>query len=557
MHNQFNNECKDFTNDFKNNKLMKSIVQNCDEEHGIIHLQYIKDNYKDIYNKIDFYLLKVYDLVGEQGNEKLINGVSPKVISYLREALFFCNKYLIPNKITNINNLVIVGGGYGMEAAIIYYVCSLYEINIKKIIGIDMENVAKLQNIFFKEIQLEKCSTMTDFRTGDDAPLNNSIDTKNIVHPEGVSVNDSVRCLAGEGGNSTVSKMGSQASDASKKLGPKTTAADKKNFTIYRVMENYALRPYPDGDPVVPLSWNDGYMNIKQTYKDCSSFTFGPTLTMNTNNNDTSIEYTKNVINNIARYIEIYNLTNLNDISGNMITLQNDLEMMLLGKLKTGTWGKNDLMLVNQDIAKVKDDLDKKNTAYATNLSKEISDEIQSMIFNIQDNMWKPFKNSKIYVYKHGEQYTMKDDGWVVYIAEHDVNHTNREYTWTWIYDEDNNSLSNTYNKNDDIKAGYKSGRLMSNRNQKCLTDGDNGNDHWSNTENCASPKTQLHLFSAGPYSEATGDDANILKKAIILQSNNGRCLNFSHGGYDGWIGSWGGCNFAYTDELLLAKPTT
>jgi len=155
MHNQFNNECKDFTNYFKNNKLMKSIVQNCDEEHGIIHLQYIKDNYKDIYNKIDFYLLKVYDLVGEQGSEKLINGVSPKVISYLREALFFCNKYLIPNKITNINNLVIVGGGYGMEAAIIYYVCSLYEINVKKIIGIDMENVAKLQNKFFKEIQLD------------------------------------------------------------------------------------------------------------------------------------------------------------------------------------------------------------------------------------------------------------------------------------------------------------------------------------------------------------------------------------------------------------------
>ena len=155
LHNNFNNECNNISQDFKNNPLMKSIVQNCDNEHGEIHINHIKEHYSDIYDKIDFYLLKVYDLVGGQGADKLINGVSPKVISYIREALFFHSIYLKPKNITNIDKLMIIGGGYGMEAAILYYICSLCGTNINKIIGIDMKNVANLQNSFFKEIHLD------------------------------------------------------------------------------------------------------------------------------------------------------------------------------------------------------------------------------------------------------------------------------------------------------------------------------------------------------------------------------------------------------------------
>lgn len=155
MHSDFNRECTNISEDFKNNSLMRSIVQNCDYNHGQIHLAYIQKNYEDIYSKIDFYLLKVYDLVGGQGVERLINGVSPKVISYIREALFFYSTYLKPKGTTEINRLMIIGGGYGMEAAVIYYILSICDVKVNSIIGIDMENVAQLQNEFFKEIQLD------------------------------------------------------------------------------------------------------------------------------------------------------------------------------------------------------------------------------------------------------------------------------------------------------------------------------------------------------------------------------------------------------------------
>ena len=155
MHSNFNNECDNVSDDFKNNNLMRSIVQNCDYNHGQIHLNYIKENYGEIYDKIDFHLLKVYDLVGGQGVERLINGVSPKVISYIREALFFYSVYVKPKGTTEINRMMIIGGGYGMEAAIIYYIFSLCDVKINRIIGIDMENVAQLQNRFFREIHLD------------------------------------------------------------------------------------------------------------------------------------------------------------------------------------------------------------------------------------------------------------------------------------------------------------------------------------------------------------------------------------------------------------------
>jgi hypothetical protein len=155
MHDNFNNECKNVKEDFKNNQLMRSIVQNCDYQHGQIHINYIKEKYGEIYDKIDFMLLKVYDLIGGQGLERLINGVSPKVISYIREAIFFYKTYLEPKNIKNIDTLMIIGGGYGMEAATIYHICEICGVKINKIIGIDMDNVAELQNLFFKEIQLD------------------------------------------------------------------------------------------------------------------------------------------------------------------------------------------------------------------------------------------------------------------------------------------------------------------------------------------------------------------------------------------------------------------
>ena len=150
LHSNFNDECVVIDKNFKNNKLMQSIVQNCSTYYGFLHLNYIKNNYSEIYEKINFDLLREYDLIGGQGSEELINNVSPKVISYIREALFYYSNYLKPKNIHTINNLLIIGGGYGMEAVILHYICSLLDVKINSIIGIDMPNVANLQNTFFK-----------------------------------------------------------------------------------------------------------------------------------------------------------------------------------------------------------------------------------------------------------------------------------------------------------------------------------------------------------------------------------------------------------------------
>mgnify|MGYP001246432121 CR=1 FL=1 len=156
IHNTFNNECHNVDlNNFKTNKLMTNIVQNCPNWNGQLHKDYILTNYKDIYDKIDFDILKGYDNIGGLGNQGLIDGLTPKVFSYLKEAIIFYDYYLKKKEIKKISKLLIIGGGYGMEAVVIYYICSLMSIEVEKITGIDMKNVAELQNKFFKKCNLD------------------------------------------------------------------------------------------------------------------------------------------------------------------------------------------------------------------------------------------------------------------------------------------------------------------------------------------------------------------------------------------------------------------
>ena len=57
---------------------------------------------------------------------------------------------------------MVIGGGYGMEIAILYYILTLLDIKIDKIIGIDMPNVVNLQNYFFKQTKLDTiCQSYT------------------------------------------------------------------------------------------------------------------------------------------------------------------------------------------------------------------------------------------------------------------------------------------------------------------------------------------------------------------------------------------------------------
>ena len=125
-HAGFNQECKgvDLQN-FKENTLMCSIVQNCPFKNGTEHLDFISTNYPSTHKEIDFSLLKKYDSIGGGGREKLIDGLSPKVFSYIKESLLFYSQYLLPHKISSLNNLLIIGGGYGMEAVVLHHICSV------------------------------------------------------------------------------------------------------------------------------------------------------------------------------------------------------------------------------------------------------------------------------------------------------------------------------------------------------------------------------------------------------------------------------------------------
>jgi hypothetical protein len=149
-HFYFNKECENIDiNNFRNNPYMKKIVQNCPYDSGMKQLNFINMNYRFIWEKLDLDLIKKYDSFGGNDSE-LINGLTPKVYSYIREAIIFCKFYLEPNNIKEINNLLIIGGGYGLEFCILYSVCKAFDVNIKIITGIDMPNVAKLQNKYFE-----------------------------------------------------------------------------------------------------------------------------------------------------------------------------------------------------------------------------------------------------------------------------------------------------------------------------------------------------------------------------------------------------------------------
>jgi hypothetical protein len=153
MHSKFDIECRNINMyNFKKNPLMRSIVQNCSKDSGSKQYKFIYNNYNEIFNKIDFNIIKKFDSIGGYDYDDLIIGLNPKVFSYIREAIIFCKFYLEPNNINQINNLLIIGCGYGLEACIIHNICNVLDIKINNIDCIDMPNVAKLQNSYFEAV---------------------------------------------------------------------------------------------------------------------------------------------------------------------------------------------------------------------------------------------------------------------------------------------------------------------------------------------------------------------------------------------------------------------
>lgn len=158
LHKEFNEECNikkiDLLN-FKSKGKMTTIVQNCPYIDGLKHMRYIEKNYNNILTDENIARWKNYDLLGGQGNQKLIKNLSPKVFSYVKEILIFYSIFLKNKNIKEIEKIMVIGGGYGMEMVLIYDILKILQINVKKIIGIDMKNVSELQNYFFKKLGLD------------------------------------------------------------------------------------------------------------------------------------------------------------------------------------------------------------------------------------------------------------------------------------------------------------------------------------------------------------------------------------------------------------------
>ena len=155
-HIPFEKECEtiDLVN-FRKNRWMTHTVQNCSKESGERQLQYILEHHKHIIENVNYNLLHKLDSVGGYNDFELVNGLTPKVFDYIRDAILFVEYYLKPKNITEINKLLIIGAGYGLEAAILHHICDICHIKIRNIIGIDTPNVAKLQNEYFKVVDMD------------------------------------------------------------------------------------------------------------------------------------------------------------------------------------------------------------------------------------------------------------------------------------------------------------------------------------------------------------------------------------------------------------------
>jgi len=130
---------------FKENRNLKSIVENVSYNYGLKYLENILNyNVKLNWNKIK----KINDIGSPNNYSFIINNnkilLSPTTLRYVQFTLDILNH--IKNNL-NINNLKIVevGGGYGAQSIFLFEFCNLFDITINKYKIIDLKEVNNLQ----------------------------------------------------------------------------------------------------------------------------------------------------------------------------------------------------------------------------------------------------------------------------------------------------------------------------------------------------------------------------------------------------------------------------
>jgi len=173
------------------------------------------------------------------------------------------------------------------------------------------------------------------------------------ILPQGATIPEhaTVQCMNNGGGKGAANQAANVVSDNSPK-DSKTTVP-----TYYKVNQDGSLSMYPKNDTNVPLSYNVDYLSTPVVIDDCSPYTFNGTLGFNPDRENPMTQSIQSFINNTATYLQIYNLTGMNDLSGSMTTLQKDLKLMLLGYLITGDWNEKDQNQVSNDVQDVVNDL--------------------------------------------------------------------------------------------------------------------------------------------------------------------------------------------------------
>jgi len=139
---------------FKENRYLKSIVDNVSYDYGLKYL----DNILDYKIQLDWNKIKKLNDIGSPKNYSFkINNIeillSPTTLRYVQYTLDILNHI---KKDLNINNLKIVevGGGYGAQSVFLFELSHLFDITIDKYEILDLYEVNNLQKHYIDLCQV-------------------------------------------------------------------------------------------------------------------------------------------------------------------------------------------------------------------------------------------------------------------------------------------------------------------------------------------------------------------------------------------------------------------
>lgn len=223
------------------------------------------------------------------------------------------------------------------------------------------------------KIQIDNCKSpplpigeFMDLNTNSNMVVNNPIWKD---YPR-LKPNDTVKCTSGGAGGS---KMGKQIAEAQKSSSQNQQAKPTESIIYYNVMRNGSITAYPNSNPEVAMSYNANYLSNHTVVPDCGPYTvnFG-NLGFNDEKEDRITEAIQQMINSCVSYAEIFALTGMSDLSGNVNTFKNKLQTMLYGKLKNDVWDDKDQEKVQTSMRDLNAALQNKGTSYASTLGKQI-----------------------------------------------------------------------------------------------------------------------------------------------------------------------------------------